>query len=132
MSTHRRTWQKVEQRAAALFGARRQVCSGSSGRSDLTKSDSTHPSLFIETKLRERSAARSLLDATRELARKERKTAVLMLADKGRPGMLVCCHSDDLERLAVAYCAAHASDELMAKIRAAYDRLHGFDDGGTD
>lgn len=113
MSTHRRTWQRAEQRAAALFGARRQVCSGSSGRADLTRSDSTHPSLFIETKLRERSAARSLHDATRELARKEGKTAVLMLAGKGRPGMLVCVHSDDLEALVVAYCAAHSIDELI-------------------
>lgn len=127
ISAHRRTWQRAEERAAALFGAVRQIGSGLSGRADATRFRSTRPSLFIETKHRPRHAVRSLFDSTGVLARNEGKTAVLMLADKGRPGMLVCCHSDDLEALAVACCAAHATDELPGKIRAVYDRLHGFD-----
>jgi hypothetical protein len=49
MSTHRRTWQMAEGRAAELFGSRRQAGSGSSGRDDVTCSDSTHPRLFIES-----------------------------------------------------------------------------------
>lgn len=56
------------------------------------------------------------------------REAILCLADKARPGFLVCVHSDDLETLTVEFCAAHASDELMARIRRAYDRLHGFDE----
>ena len=52
MSTHRSTWKRRERDAARLFGARRQVLSGSSGREDVTGSDTTHERLFIETKLR--------------------------------------------------------------------------------
>jgi hypothetical protein len=94
--THRRTWQRSEGRAAALFGCRRQTNSGSSGRDDLTGSDSTHPTLFIESKLRNRHAVRTLHDATKKLATKEGKTPVLTLFDKNRPGFLVVVHSDDL------------------------------------
>jgi hypothetical protein len=128
MSTHRRTWQKAEGRAAAIFGARRQPGSGSAGRDDVdTRSDSTHPALYIETKLRATHAARALHDATKALARREGKTPILALADKNRPGLLVCIHSDDLETVAVEYCAANASDELEGKIRRAYNRIHGLD-----
>lgn len=130
MSTHRRTRRRAEERAARLFGTKRQPCSGSSGRPDVARSDSTRPSLFIETKPRQSSTARSLLDATRKPARKEGKTAVLCPADKSRPGLLVCRHSDDLEALVVACRAARASDELMGKIRVAFDRLRGFDEEG--
>lgn len=97
MSTARRTWQKFEQRAAALFGALRQRGSGSGGRPDQSCSDSTHPSLYLECKLRAKHAARALYDDTRTKAKKEGKIPVLALADKGRPGMLICVHSDDLE-----------------------------------
>jgi hypothetical protein len=80
VSTHRGTWKKSEDRAASLFGARRQVGSGSAGRDDIdTRSDSTHPALYIETKLRRSHAARSLHDQTRALARLEGKTPVLAL-----------------------------------------------------
>ena len=109
-TTHRRTWQKAEGRAAALFGARRAVLSGSSGRDDASRSDSTHPTLFIETKLRETHAARTLWDGTKALARKEGKTPVLMLADKGRPGFLVCVHSDDLVEVFEAWQAAREEE----------------------
>jgi hypothetical protein len=63
--TARRTWQRSEGRAAALFGCRRAVGSGSSGREDVTASDSTHSTLFVESKLRGRHTTRTLHDATR-------------------------------------------------------------------
>ena len=67
MSTHRNTWKRRERDAAGLFGARRQVLSGSSGRSDATSSDSTHPRLYIETKLRAASSVRTLWEQAREV-----------------------------------------------------------------
>jgi len=48
MSTHRSTWKRREREAARLFGAERQPLSGSGGRADRTRSDSTHDRLFIE------------------------------------------------------------------------------------
>jgi hypothetical protein len=70
----------------------------------------------VVTKLRQSHAARVLHDQTRALARLEGKVPVLALADKGRPGFLVCIHSDDLEAVAVDSCAAHASEGLEGKI----------------
>ena len=125
MPTARRTWQKCEQRVADLFGCKRQPGSGSGGRDDVTCSDSTHPRLFLETKLRATHAARSLHDATRKLAGKEGKTPVVCLADKNRPGFLVCVHSDDLAAVVVQFCAAHP--ELHAAIITAIREREGIE-----
>lgn len=100
MSTHKCTWKRRERECAALFGALRQRCSGSSGRNDESASDSTHLRLFIETKLRATWSIFGLFLATRKLARKEAKIPVLCLAEKGKAGCLVVVHSDDLEAFA--------------------------------
>ena len=124
--TARRTWQPAYGRAAALFGSRRQVCSGSAGREDLTASDSTHPTLFIESKLRARHVASvTLHDATKRLAGKEGKTAVLALFDKNRPGFLLGIHSDDFLTVVAEFVAAldaEEQDRLDSMIRQAQDR----------
>jgi hypothetical protein len=100
MSTHPSTWKRRERDAARLFGAERQPGSGSCGRNDRTRSDSTHQRLYIETKLRAESSVRSLWDKTAALARREGKTPVLMLYAKGKTGGLVVCHESHL--LAIA------------------------------
>jgi hypothetical protein len=96
MSTHRSTWKRRERDAARLFGAERQVLSGSAGRGDRSQSDSTHGQLFIEAKLRATSAVRSLWERTRDRARAERKTPVLALFSKRKHGALIVVHQDDL------------------------------------
>ena len=98
--TSKSCWTARERQAARMFGAERQPCSGSSGRDDITRSDSTHDRLFIETKVKASSSMVSLFDSTREHARREGKTPVLMLATKGRPGFLVVCRADDLAAVA--------------------------------
>ena len=98
--THRSTWKKREAQAAGLFGAKRQRCSGSSGREDCSRSDSTHARIFLETKLRASHAAVALFDAVCVLARKEGKVAVVALAQKGRPGVLLVIDPADLAELA--------------------------------
>jgi hypothetical protein len=105
MSTHRSTWKRRERDAARLFGAERQPLSGSGGRADQTRSDSTHPRLSIETKLRASSSVRSLWDETRRRARLEGKVPVLMLYAKGKTGGLVVCHEGDLAELLEAVAA---------------------------
>lgn len=97
MSTHRRTWQKREQSAAALFGASRQYGSGSGGRADQTTSDSDHPRIYLETKTYARQAVRSLWRDTLLAARKEGKTAVLALYEKSKAGALLVIHESDLD-----------------------------------
>jgi len=133
MSTARRTWQLAESRIAAFFGCRRAVFSGSAGRPDqLTQSDSTHERLFVESKYRETHAARTLHDATRELARKESKVPVVCLVDKGRPGWLICVHSDDFERVVAEWAAGlddAGRDRLEGSIRRAYAGRRGVEAG---
>jgi hypothetical protein len=89
MSTHRSTWKRREREAARLFGAERQPLSGSGGRADRTRSDSTHDRLFVECKMRAASAVRNLWERTRDRARGERQTPVLVLFAKGKPGALI-------------------------------------------
>jgi hypothetical protein len=107
MPTHRSTWKRREQQSAGLFGARRQPLSGSSGRNDTTRSDSTHERLFIETKLRSRWSVRTLFERTKALAHREAKVPVLALASKGRPGCLLVVDSADLAALMTEYAAAN-------------------------
>lgn len=94
--THKNTWKAAERRVASLFGTQRTSLSGGNGK--VTRSDSHHPDLFIEAKLRQSSATWNLFVKTRELARKESKTPVLALSRKHSPGVLLVIHQDDLYR----------------------------------
>jgi hypothetical protein len=100
MSTHRGTWKRREREAARLFGSERQPGSGSGGRQDQTRSDSTHPTLFIESKLRASSSTRTLWEKTAARAKREGKTPVVMLYAKGKPGALVVVHEMHLAAVA--------------------------------
>jgi hypothetical protein len=100
MSTHRSTWKRRERDAARLFGSERQPGSGSGGRPDQTRSDSTHERLYIETKLRASSSVRTLWEKTAALARLEGKTPLVMLYAKGKPGGLIVVHEMHLAAVA--------------------------------
>jgi hypothetical protein len=76
------------------------VLSGSCGRGERGRSDSTHDRLFIETKLRASSSVRSLWEKTRTLARRESKIPIVMQYDKGKPGALIVVHENDLGAVA--------------------------------
>jgi hypothetical protein len=106
--THKTTWKRRERDAARLFGAERQPLSGSTGRPDLSRSDSTHGRLFLEVKLRQHHAAVALLDAVRKLARKEGRIPVVALATKQRPGIVLVLDADDLPAVAREYERANA------------------------
>ena len=99
--THKSTWKKSEGRIAALFGTTRTALSGGNGK--LTRSDTHHPQLFIEAKLRESSATWNLFVETRKLAAKEGKLPILALARKHSKGALIVVHQDDLTRFARIY-----------------------------
>lgn len=92
MSKH---WKNIERKVAVFFGSERTPLSG--GNSKITRSDSIHDKLFIETKYRKEHAVINLWRNTKELAKKENKTPVVCLAEKGKPGFFVMVHSDDLE-----------------------------------
>ncbi len=65
-------------------------------------------------KYRERHAVRTLYDTTQALARKEGKTPVLALVDKGRPGFLICVHCDDMPIVLSEFLAVSLGGTLRA------------------
>ena len=97
---HRSTWKTGERKTARQFGAERQVGSGSLGRADRSRSDSTHERLFIECKHAKRHAVITLWDNTNKHAKKEKKTPLVVLRVKGRPGSWYLIKDSDLERIA--------------------------------
>jgi hypothetical protein len=113
MTTHRRTWQKFEGRAAEFFKSRRNVLSGSANREDRDGSDSTHERLHIECKLATRHSVYRLWDKARAVASKtakklggKAKSPVIALQEKNRPGFMLCVHSDDFPDIVIAWLAS--------------------------
>ncbi len=96
--TSRSTWKQRERQIAKFFGTTRTPLSG--GNSGHTRSDTLHPRLFVEQKLRQKHSAVTLWDSTRGLAQKENKIPVVTLAEKGRPGFWIVMHSSDFETVA--------------------------------
>jgi hypothetical protein len=106
MATSRSPRKGRERQAAALFGARRQVLSGSAGRPDRPASGSTHERNFLEIRLRQIHAVRTLLDVVRDSARRVGKIPVLGLATKDRAGLLLVIDSLDMPRPVTEFAAA--------------------------
>jgi len=92
-----KTWKQFERRVADYFHGQRNPLSG--GNSKLTRADVIHDQLFIECKQRERIALIRLWDKVKKLADKEKKTPVVCVAEKHRPGFWILIHSDDLLKL---------------------------------
>lgn len=90
-------WKRAERCVAEFFRARRTPLSG--GNSAHTRSDTLHPRLFVETKYRKRFAVVSLWDETATKAKREGKTPVVALVERGRPGFWVCMKAEDLAKL---------------------------------
>lgn len=65
-----------------MFKTTRTPLSG--GNSKMTRSDTLHPRLFVEAKMRKHFSVVTLFCETRELARKEGKMPVVVLQEKGR------------------------------------------------
>lgn len=104
-------WKQHERAAAKVVGSLRKPGSGSQGRQDQTRSDSVHPTLFIECRTRKKSVVRTWLMEARRLARKEKKTAALVIREAGKPGAIWCVHQDDLAAFVAEYLAAQPAEE---------------------
>lgn len=105
--THRSTWKRRERDIASYWGTRRTPMSG--GTSGHTRSDTLHPSLYVEAKLRASHSVVSLWDDTARRAAAENKTPVVTLCVKDRPGFWVLVHSRDLTRVADEHRRAQVS-----------------------
>jgi len=97
-------WKKAERSLASLFGTRRRPLSGSNqgGGSD----DAIHPKLHLESKWARSHALWTLFRETREKAKREGKTPVIGLKEKGSPGILLVVHSNNLQEVLEALLEA--------------------------
>ncbi len=111
-----------ERTAAAIFGCERSVVNGTAARADADGSDTTHQRLHIEVKNLAKLAVWTMFDKTRAVAHKAcrkakaygRKPIVLMLSQNGKPGFLICVHSDEFEAVVEEWCVAQP-EAVMAK-----------------
>ena len=90
-----KAWKNRERIVSRFFGGIRNALSGINSK--VTHSDVIHDTLFIECKLRAKHSAVKLWDDTKILADKEKKTPVIALCEKNRPGFWIMVHSDDFE-----------------------------------
>jgi len=96
-----KAWKARERSVAASFGSERTPLSGGNGKQ--TRSDTLHPRLFIENKLRVKHSAVTLWDETATMAKKEKKIPVVALCEKNRPGFFILVHSSNLQAVAAEY-----------------------------
>jgi len=105
-------WKRRERELAALFGTVRNRCSGSSGRDTESRSDSLHPTLYLELKHGDlarflNAEMRQAMKDGRRNAAAEGKRLVLAMSEKHHPGFWMLVHSDDF---------LAAAKEMMARV----------------
>ena len=109
-------WKQWEREIARFFGAERNRLSGSSGRSDLTRSDTTHPDLYIEVKHGDISRflnaeGRVAIQEAGKHAALEGKTPLIAIHPKGKWGFWILLHSRDFDAVARARGEREAAKE---------------------
>lgn len=91
-------WKSFERVVAAYFGTRRVPLSGSNSGHG-TNSDSLHPKLYIECKVRSKVALWQLFTDTEKKAKVEGKVPVVAVKQKGEKGYLLVMRPEDLEKI---------------------------------
>ena len=94
-----KAWKAAERRLAKIFGTRRRPLSG--GNQGGGRDDSMHEVLYIENKYTSRSSLWTLYRDTRDKAKKEGRVPVLGIQESRAKGVLIVCHSNDLQRVAM-------------------------------
>jgi len=89
-----KSWKRRERQIAEFFHGKRIIPADTR-----TSGDVLHPKLYIEVKERKKHTAVSLWDDTKGKADKEKKTPVVCLCEKGRPGFWILVKSDDFLKL---------------------------------
>lgn len=96
--TSKNCWKSFERKVAEFFGTKRVPLSGSNSGHG-TNSDSLHPKVYIECKVREKFSIWSLFVDTEKKAKVEKKVPVVALKQKGEQGYLLLLRPEDLEKL---------------------------------
>ena len=86
-------WKVSERKAAKALGGVRNRMSGAVDQ--LTAGDVVHPNLYVEVKYRKKHAVITLMRATMAQARKEKKTPVVVLQERGKEGRYYLVREED-------------------------------------
>lgn len=97
-ATSKSCWKTFERIVATYFGTRRVPLSGSNSGHG-TNSDSLHPKLYIECKVRNKIALWQLFVDTENKAKVEGKIPVVAVKQKGEKGYLLVIRPEDLEKV---------------------------------
>ena len=97
--TSKNSWKQHERNVAEFFGTKRVPLSGSNSGHG-TNSDSLHPKLYIECKLRNKISLWQLFAETKKKAKVENKIPVVAIKQKGEKGYLLVVRPEDLEKVA--------------------------------
>lgn len=96
--TSKECWKSFERLVASYFGTKRVPLSGSNSGHG-TNSDSLHPKLYIECKVRNKIAIWQLFVDTENKAKVEKKIPVVALKQKGEKGYLLVVRPEDLQKV---------------------------------
>ena len=105
--THRRTWQKFEQRIAEKLGGKRNPLSGADPKTG-TKADGQIPDLFLECKLRSKVPFYADFRKAQALADAEGKPLAFVIHSKGTKQDLMILDFEDFRQMLEA-ARAHGS-----------------------
>lgn len=97
--TSKTTWKGFERTVASYFGTKRVPLSGSNSGHN-TNSDSLHPKLYIECKVRGKVSIWKLFIDTENKAKVEKKIPVVAVKQKGERGYLLVLRPEDLQKIA--------------------------------
>lgn len=96
--TSKSCWKSFERVVAKMFGTTRVPLSGSNSGHG-TNSDSLHKTLYIECKVRGKSATYSLFLDTLEKAKAEGKIPIVAVKQKNTKGFLLVIRPEDLVQI---------------------------------
>lgn len=96
--TSKSCWKGFERKVAEDFGTKRVPLSGSNSGHN-TNSDSLHPELYIECKVRHKISIWSLFEDTEDKAKHENKIPLVAIKQKGSRGYLIVIRPEDLEKI---------------------------------
>ena len=97
--TSKTCWKGFEREVASLFGTKRVPLSGSNSGHN-TMSDSLHPDLYIECKVRAKVWLHTLYNDTEKKAKFEEKIPVVAIRQKGQKGYLLVMKPEYLQKIA--------------------------------
>lgn len=96
--TSKSCWKSFERDVAKYFGTKRVPLSGSNSGHN-TNSDSLHPSIYIECKVRSKISLWQLFIDTESKSKVEKKIPVVAIKQKGGKGYLLIIRPEDLDKI---------------------------------